>query len=707
MQASSERVGRIRQWGAGLLLLLLLAGFLYYSSPPTRGGAADLVLLKARDLLGLVPAGEGLPTFPSWATWAGIFLAGVLRLAHVLVGGGETLASFVAESSSGQTAFLRFCVSCLAAASLVGGASLVARLARPEDSSAAPSQPDHASTRTGPAANSWSIVAVIAFVGVLLAAPLLADQISTVSPALFGTILLLAATWRLTVPSDANQLRWGAGSGVVLGSIFGTCGWLWPVFPVFALAASVARRGWRAVVVALVVGVALGLALDPAYLHDPSNLSNRLLTEWSRAGGWNLAPTTLGSRSVLEVLALKPLLGWGTAVGVVAAVGLWLFERRASLLVWTVGLFVASVLVPVTSGIRSLSAVQQAWGPVAVLVAAAGIDGVGRSPKTGRRVLGAVLALLAVVTAGGARFEARSAQPTASPEAVVEEIRAIVPPGARLLAERAVPGLEGATSALVLPRDSRHPERYDFAYWPRWYAGFDFVLLSEPQFAQNRSRSRPLHFYGQLKEQGEAIARWEAEGQGWVLYHVPETSPWREPLSRSELTAIEPNPDLLQFVDRLGSFYAGTGAIDLAEVLFQGGLQLDPSRQSFYNNLGSVYLLESEWEEAARVFEQGLRRDPDSPELCYNAGRAFFELGAYGRAESLLRRAVGLRPNYGDAHYELARTFLALDQIDLAKVALRQVLTLNPSPERRQAVESALAQLPASQGAGAGAGATR
>ncbi|MEZ4648742.1 MAG: tetratricopeptide repeat protein [Candidatus Eisenbacteria bacterium] len=668
----------MRQWGAGLLLLLLLAAFLHYSAPPTRDGATDLVELKARDVLGLVPAGEGLPTFPSWATWAGILLAGALRIGHLIAGGGRTLATFVAETGDAQAALLRFSVSCLAALCLACGAGLVSRLTRGDRANG----------------NQLTALGTAAFVVTMLASPLLTDGVASITPALFGSALLIVSTWRLTVSSVSAPLRWGAVSGVFLGLMLGMCGWLWPVVPLFGIAAWAGGRGWRPVLIALVVGVALGLALDPAYLLDPGNLPNRLLTEWARAGGWNLAGASLGSRSGFEVLALRPLFGWGLLVVFSVSIVLWIFERRGSFVVWMLGLFVVGSLLPVASGIRTLSTVQQAWAPLAVLGAAAGIGRMAGSRLPGHAVWSGLLVALLVLPAGVARYHARQAMPTASPEAIVTAIGEMVPPGARLLAERPVPGLEGVAATFVLPRDSRDPARYDFTYWPRWYAGFEFVLLSEAQFAQNRSRSRPLHFYGQLREQGEAIARWDADGQGWVLYHLPETSPWREPVSRAELTEIEPVPDLLQFLDRLGSFYAGTGAIDLAETLFQSGLQLDPSRQSFYNNLGSVYLLESEWEEAARIFEQGLLRDPDSPELCYNAGRAFFELGAYGRAESLLRRAVGLRPNYGDAHYELARTFLALDQIDLARVALQQVLSLDPAPERRRAVETALSQLP-------------
>ena len=656
-----------------------------------REGAADLVQLRARAFLGQVPPGQGTPTFPGWTTWAGLFLAGFLSLAHSIAGGSVPLAEFLQRTGPLQTTLLRISASLLASGCLLIAAGVLVRML-PERGGDRPSDPPGRFAR----ARLGALVLAVT----LLLAPLLADGVARVSPALLGSLLWLQLTGTLLEDIEPGDLRWGAVSGIWLGVLLGACGWLWSTVPVFLVVALLQRRGGGAVLAALATALGIGLALDPVRLLDPASFGPRLLTEWSRAGGWNLASVPLGSQGLVAMVTLHPLVGWGAIVGVVAMFVLWIHGRRIDALIWWGGLGLIAVVLPAVSGIRGLDLLQQTWAPVFALAAAGAVGHLAVRSGIGR-ILSAILASALVLGAGLARIESERTPAALPLVEIVAQIEALVPEEALLVAERTVPGLEATRHVYALPRDSRRPERFDFAYWPRWYSGFDFVLLSEIQVGQNAGRTNPLHFYGQLRDKGEPVARWGRKGSGWILYRVRDEGPWRTGPTQAELSALTPTPELLQFIDQLGAFYAQSGRPGLARTLFQAGLEFDPSRDSLYNNLGSVYLLESEWEEAARTFEEGLRRNPNSAVLCYNAGRAFFELGTFPRAEALFRRAVGLRPDFADAHYELARTFLALKQTDLARMALQRVLTLGPAPERRAAVEAVLAQLPAGQTPGA------
>jgi tetratricopeptide (TPR) repeat protein len=286
---------------------------------------------------------------------------------------------------------------------------------------------------------------------------------------------------------------------------------------------------------------------------------------------------------------------------------------------------------------------------------------------------------------------------------VVSGLEAWLEPGDLCLAERPIPGGERVSGLLVLPRDSRNPDRYDFVYWSRWYEGFRFVLVSETQVRQNLQRASRIaaHFYGRLANDARMVAEF-GDPVSFRLFELPPGTTWREPLTREELAAVRPVPDLGSFLSQLGSLYAESGNRRTAAILFEAGARLDPDSDALANNLGSIYLLEREWEEAAAVFQKALDRRPDSPELLYNYARALFELNVYVRAEMLYRKAVSLRPDFADAHYELARCFLAQDKERLAGAALRRYLELAPDTPRRADVERVLATLAEEAGAAPG-----
>lgn len=666
--------------------LLLASSFFFLLAPPTRPGAGDLIVLRAAEVLGRLGPGEGLPTLPSLERLLGAFLAAFLRLT------GLVPETSIEASSGAPGVVLRALAALAAGGCLVLAARIAARLpvAEPGPILGQRAAAELARSRSGHAGR----LAAVSTVLVLGLAPLLPYGVAQLSPMLLGGWLALLLTHRLLRKPGGANLRWGLGTGLALGLLLGLTAWLWVIGPVFIGLALLQRRGTGPIAAALVTALALALALDPVRLVAPVAGGRQILTEWMRAGGWNLAGSTLGTAGLVRFLALPVEGGWGVLPAFITALVLWAGRRFVLALGWWGGVWLLLALLPAASGIRAAGPLQHVFLLYAVI---AGSSAVGEllSRSGGRRIVGMGLAFVLVVGAFAARVNAGRGASGVTTEDIVAGCAAQVPRGALLLAERDLPGLAARCTVQTIPRDSRRPDRYDFAYWTPWYADFAWVLLSEVQVAQNAGREVPLHFYGQLRASGEVVARWGEMGSGWILYRIPEGREWATAPTSEELRALAPNPDLLGYLDQLGSFLARAGRRESARRLFQAGIDLAPERESFYNNLGSVYLLESEWEEAARICELGLQRNPRSAELCYNAGRAYSELGVHARAESLLRRAVGLRPDFADAHYELARTFLALDQPVLAQQALERVLALGPSAERRSAVEAVLARLSA------------
>jgi len=272
--------------------------------------------------------------------------------------------------------------------------------------------------------------------------------------------------------------------------------------------------------------------------------------------------------------------------------------------------------------------------------------------------------------------------------------------GAAVAAERTSKepvGEAGTEQALrrnvfVVPRDSRNPDRYDYVYWPRWFAGFRYVLLSSTEVRGNLAREEaraPRHFYNALESEAELVAEWgRGDDLGLRLYRVREDAAWRKPLTAAELAEVRGSPRLSWFINSLGSLYARAGDLETAELLFESGCAWDSASVSLRCNLGGVYASQGRLAEAATLFEAGLRREPRSFELLYNFGQICRRAGIYGRAEDLLRRAVGQRPDYAPAHYELARVFLAQEKKVLAMMALEHFVRLQaPSPARAEGEE--------------------
>jgi len=539
----------------------------------------------------------------------------------------------------------------------------------------------------------------------LLASPVLAFGTAHLLPAMPAALLAGELLFRALRPEAERGGRSSGGvvwTGLLGGLLLGWFPFTWPVVALALLLFRVRGAGWGGTVSAAAVALFLGLALDPIRLQEPARLLARVAGVWRREGGWG-GPGGPGLAGFLALAGGLGAVAW--LLWPLAAARGWRTDRGR--LLAGAGVWALLVLLPAATGVRRPGSVQWAAAPWLLAWGMGAAFAWGRSTGRGRRagIAAAPALLLAVAVIAGAlpsrlALQRRGEEAVALLDAVRADLRARLGPGALCVSEAPVaPGEEDALARRVflLPRDSRHPERYDFAYWPRWFAGFRWVLLSSARVRENLGRpsaAAPRHFYAAVQSDGTLEREWgSGSGEGYRLYRIRDDAGWAQPLTHEELEEVRGGPELTWFLAQLGDRYVQAEALRTAETLFQAGLRWDPEAAGMYNNLGSVYLRLGDVPEAGRTFEAGLQRDPDSFELTLNLGIACSAQGLFERGEKVLRQATTLRPEHAPAHYELGRVFLAQGKDDLARMALERTLALDPAYPRRAEIESVLKRL--------------
>jgi tetratricopeptide (TPR) repeat protein len=707
----AERASSVRQhvwtrWaGAAALLLLLVSWFLLRP----RSGGGDVYLLHARALLGGMPPGQAVPEFPGSSSWIAYLIAAVewsiLQFGSL---GDVTVSSALDRTEPSVRAWLPVAWSILAGCLVYLGGALAVRIARLATASGA-SRADAAFRSTPSAApEDWTrgvdlTALVIRALALLLLAlsPMVGGAVTSLSAALPAALILGWMTWRLLdLVADREQTRISIGAGVLdglpAGALLAWAPFAWPAVIVYLASIRMAGASGARILSTFAIAASLGLVLDVSRLVDLAGVVGDVGVEWMREGGWPLLSGAFGTASLAEMLFGEPILLWIWIGALITCLAL-LRRGRSGLAIWIAGLFVLLRCLPAVAGVRHPGAVQASAMPLWILTASVAVAILprARDPRPGWLYRALAVALLVGLATTQAIQDRRSAfaTPNLAP-AILQTLQQRMEPGDLCLLERALPGAESMRATFTLPRDSRTPERYDFAYWSRWYAGFRFVLVSETQLRQNLERDAavPRHFYQRLATDGRIVAEY-GDPVAYRLFELSPESAWRQPLTREELASLQPAPELGAFLSGLGSLYAEHADRRAAMILFEMGVRLDPESDALANNLGSIYLLEREWQEAARIFQSVLDRRPDSPEVLYNYARALFELNVFVRAETMYRRAIALRPDFAAAHYELARCFLQQDKKLLAAAALRRYLELEPNTPRRQEVEGVLALL--------------
>ncbi len=550
-----------------------------------------------------------------------------------------------------------------------------------------------ASSRVAPFAQIAASVAVAVSPGLLLG-------VAGLSSALWASFLLLGVA-RIGLGRDG---RIGAIGVVVLGALL----MAWSAYAVPLLGA-VALLEWRTgrpgrrIALQLALSVAIGWALDPIGVTRPLVGLARLSAEWIRAIG---EPASRSGASWLSIVTASQVAGPLLLSLSTAAVLLGLRRGGGPVIVATLLVLAYTIALPALLGGRSGGALQIAALP---LLFAWGVGAVARF-STDRKTAG-VFALLGLIGVLGA---------SASSSNWSERVRARGQTGAELeadlarwigrgdvwLTERRFDGLPDSIGhPVLLPRDREDAGRSDYAYWPRWWAGARFALVSGERTRENLAATDRPHaraFYHALGSAGRLLAEWGDGVEGFRLYQLPDDAQFRRPLEVEEATGGVANDEMISFVSALGGAYARTGNASHAVGVLRIGLSLAPESLPLTNDLGNAYLMLGDARAAAELFDGALRRAPASYELGYNAARAFEALGAYERAERCLRVSLAARPREPAAHYLAARLFVAQGKDELAMQALDRFLTLSPPGPQAERARIALESLRSSRAVDAG-----
>jgi hypothetical protein len=676
------------KWQAMATVLLAVA---FYAFCPVASVVSRPFLDQAEAVTGHLTPGDPSSGAPASFTWIAYPLGLALEAARRSDGSGSP-AIFESRVGLVVAHVLRLLWSILAALVVVMALRLLRLLAR--------------STEAEPGPAEWAPVAIGrpgqisagVLVILLLSAPALTLSVRGLFPALPAALLLLLAAGELAGPlGKAAVIR----MGLIAGALLAWFPFAWPAVPLLLLALILRRDGAPSILIFLTLALFLGLVLEPSHILHPGRILPGMAAGWRREGGWS-GP---GGSGLLGLLSLSAWIG--PAAWAFCMLGILFVPLRGkrSVALFLGGLWLSQILLPALTGVRRPGGAQIAIAPLAAVWSSLALVSWPAKGR-GRRVLAAALAVALAASCIPQRIalETRARRGASLDRSAWTELAGRIGPRTLWLADRtsgAAPADCGAGGllerGLILPRDSRNPGRYDFSYWPRWYAGFQWVLLSSARVKENLTRpgaAVPQAFYRALESQGTLEREWgRGDDAGLRLYRLDEGSGWHRPLTADELRLIDGGPNLTWFISELGGLYLDAGDLPTAELLFRQGTEWDPHAAGLYNNLGAVYLRRGDLEEAGRAFEEGLKQSPNSVELLLNLARACSGEKLYPRAEGLLRRVITLRPEYPDAHYELGRVFMAQGKDDQARRAFTHYLELDPQTTRRPQIEAALQQL--------------
>jgi tetratricopeptide (TPR) repeat protein len=121
---------------------------------------------------------------------------------------------------------------------------------------------------------------------------------------------------------------------------------------------------------------------------------------------------------------------------------------------------------------------------------------------------------------------------------------------------------------------------------------------------------------------------------------------------------------------------ARKGALDLARLLVDKALQMDPASANGYLQLGDVLAQQGEWEGATQNFRNAVKFNPELADGHYNLGRILFAQGRVDQAIESFRETLRVKPNHTDAHRNLAQALARQGRIDEAAKHYQEALRI-------------------------------
>jgi tetratricopeptide (TPR) repeat protein len=128
---------------------------------------------------------------------------------------------------------------------------------------------------------------------------------------------------------------------------------------------------------------------------------------------------------------------------------------------------------------------------------------------------------------------------------------------------------------------------------------------------------------------------------------------------------------------------ARKGALDLARLLLENALKLDPTSANGYFHLGNVSAQQREWDAATENFRKAVKFNPELAEGYYNLGRIQFAQGRIDEAIESFRGVLRVKSDHADGHHGLAQALARQGKIEEAAHHYQEALRILRKGEAR------------------------
>jgi Tfp pilus assembly protein PilF len=207
-------------------------------------------------------------------------------------------------------------------------------------------------------------------------------------------------------------------------------------------------------------------------------------------------------------------------------------------------------------------------------------------------------------------------------------------------------------------------------------------------------RSASGAWAGALHAREQAVALWPVEPEhhltlSWA-YLNRALAGWDAPqlwLARAEdqlQTARDLRPGDVRIWAALGELYGLWGnrwdpsQLPRADAAYRQALALAPNRATLYTGWGMVALEGGDYPQAAAKFQQAVDLDATDAYAFLHLGDAELAMGHPDAALAAYRQAVRWQPELSHGHLGLARGYWQLGDVDAARTAVEEALRLDP-----------------------------
>jgi tetratricopeptide (TPR) repeat protein len=145
--------------------------------------------------------------------------------------------------------------------------------------------------------------------------------------------------------------------------------------------------------------------------------------------------------------------------------------------------------------------------------------------------------------------------------------------------------------------------------------------------------------------------------------------------------ALVDNPGSMNAYLNLSVAYFEMGLHELAKLVCNNGLQVDPTSAPLYNMLGLIRLKEDDVRGALREFNKAIEHDPNSADALINAGAIALNVNDFNNALERFDRALVITPDHVMTQISRGVALRGLGRVQEARDAYNAVIALHPDNE--------------------------